>query len=101
MHCSQLNEYIQNQLAVDMYHKNYDEFAEKAKQCVTRSLERIYENDTSRIVDKHYLFFDQYDKDIHEAVLQNIKKKNSDSSSTDMQATQTDPFGVVETNRTE
>ena len=50
MHCSQLNENIQNKIAVDLYHKNYDEFAERAKQCVTRSLERIFENDTSRIV---------------------------------------------------
>lgn len=76
MHCSQLIENIENQNAADMYNKNYEEFAEKAKMCVNMSLEKIYENDTS-IVDKHYLWFYPLQEEIHNTVLQNIQKTNS------------------------
>lgn len=65
---------ISNQEAAELLQLNkIDEFAEKAKDCVRLSKEKIYDEPPTD--DKHYITFSVFDEEIHRNVLENITSK--------------------------
>lgn len=66
---------ISNQEVADLLlmNNNIDVFAEKAKDCVRLSREKVYDEPPTD--DKHYIRFSTFDEEIHRNVLENITNK--------------------------
>lgn len=71
---------VSNQEAADMLREQkLAEFAEKVKECVRVSKDKIYDEPPTD--DKHYITFSMFDEETHRSVLMNIKSK-ADKKST-------------------
>lgn len=69
--CQTIENKLPNQTAADLLSQNKAEFIAKVKECVTASVERIY--DPAPTDDIHYITFEKFDPDVHSTVLDNLK----------------------------
>ncbi|KAF5281264.1 hypothetical protein FQA39_LY05150 [Lamprigera yunnana] len=59
--------------AADLYKENIDTFKEKVKQCVKKSKAQLY--DLPPTDDKHYITFEEYNPEVHDAVKSSMIKE--------------------------
>lgn len=65
---------ISNQEAADLLREQkFTEFAEKVKECVRLSKDKIYDEPPTE--DRHYITFSMFDEEMHRNVLDNIRSK--------------------------